>query len=107
MDDQDPRLEGERGDPSSSGAASPESAVSAVDEDDEPRLRQLQEEVVEARAEVATTLGAIEDRLRPSSIAASRGGSGHRQGRRQSATASRPRNPPGTRAPIRGPPCSC
>jgi len=67
MDEQDPRLEGEHRAPSSSAG----STASAVEDDGEPRLRQLQEEVVEARVEVATTLGAIEDRLRPSAIAAS------------------------------------
>lgn len=102
MDDQDPRLEGERAtyrtpDTAVGRAASPSEPAWSVqapdlpppiaakasgrpsvanvevrDEDhDEPRLRQLQEEVAETRADIATTIGAIEDRLRPSALAAS------------------------------------
>jgi len=39
--------------------------------DGEPHLRQLQEEVAETRADIATTIGEIENRLRPSALAAS------------------------------------
>ena len=100
MDDQDPRLEGERvtypsadsvigrtsrdaepvtsvqapdlpttGPTSATGSGS--SSTAASDDGGEPRLQRLQEEVAEARGEVASTLRAIEDRLRPSSLAAS------------------------------------
>ena len=105
MDEQDPRLEGERatyrtvdppvgraseaievtrsvqapdlpatriGEPAGTVPSSRgvETADTADDEGDNPRLRRLQEEVVEARGEIASTLGAIEDRLRPSTLAA-------------------------------------
>jgi len=103
MDDQDPRLEGERAtyrttdttvgrasEPGtlavsvqapdlpaariagSSGSDAAWRPADATDDDsDEPRLRQLQDEIAETRGDIASTLGAIEDRLRPSTLAAS------------------------------------
>jgi len=102
MDDQDPRLEGERAtyptpDTAVGRAASPAEPLWSAQpdlpppiaakttgrppvtsevaddngDDGEPRLRQLQEEVAETRADIATTIGEIEDRLRPSALAAS------------------------------------
>lgn len=76
MDDQDPRLEGEhvlyrRSENASASAPAATSAGAADDDAGELRLRQLQEEVAETRVEIAATIGAIEERLRPSALAAS------------------------------------
>jgi len=49
--------------------ASARSDSAAGSEDDDPQLRTLQAEVVEARSDLAQTLGAIEEKLTPSAIA--------------------------------------